>query len=99
MSVRIGPYCCKLKFSQRSFWSWPSSTPRGMIREVLAGQNSLTWSSKYRSVITSAYNISSTDGMNEKSLAGHMLWIAESDYGKRDENIPGLSQPLAAVIS
>jgi choloylglycine hydrolase len=61
-----------------------------MIREGLAGQNSLTWSSKYRSVITSAYNIASTDGMNEKSLAGHMLWIAQSDYGKRDENIPGL---------
>jgi penicillin V acylase-like amidase (Ntn superfamily) len=68
--------------------------PRGMIREGLAGQNSLTWTSKYGSVITSAYNISSTDGMNEKSLAGHMLWLAESDYGKRDENIPGLSVSL-----
>jgi penicillin V acylase-like amidase (Ntn superfamily) len=32
--------------------------------------------------------------MNEKSLACHMLWLAESDYGKRDENIPGLSISL-----
>jgi choloylglycine hydrolase len=65
--------------------------PCGIKRDGLAGQSSLTWTSKYGSVITSAYDIASTDGMNERSLAGHMLWLAESDYGKRDENILGLS--------
>ena len=65
--------------------------PRGINREGLAGKNSLTWASKYGSVITSAYDLASTDGMNEKSLACHMLWLAESDYGRRDEKIPGLS--------
>ncbi|MFZ1876699.1 MAG: linear amide C-N hydrolase [Nitrososphaeraceae archaeon] len=68
--------------------------PRGINREGLAGKNSLTWASKYGSVITSAYDLASTDGMNEKSLACHMLWLAESDYGRRNENIPGLSVSL-----
>jgi penicillin V acylase-like amidase (Ntn superfamily) len=68
--------------------------PRGIQREGLAGKNSLTWASKYGSVIASAYDLASTDGMNEKSLACHMLWLAESDYGKRDEKIPGLSVSL-----
>jgi penicillin V acylase-like amidase (Ntn superfamily) len=68
--------------------------PRGMNRNGLAGKNSLTWTSKYGSVITSAYDLASTDGMNEKSLACHLLWLAESDYGKRDERIPGLSISL-----
>jgi penicillin V acylase-like amidase (Ntn superfamily) len=49
-----------------------------MKRDGLAG---LTWTSKYGSVITSAYEIASRDGMNERSLASHMLWLAESDYG------------------
>lgn len=64
--------------------------PRGMSRPGLAGENSLTWTAKYGSIITSAYDLASTDGMNEKSLACHMLWLAESDYGKRDKSIPGL---------
>jgi penicillin V acylase-like amidase (Ntn superfamily) len=68
--------------------------PRGMNREGLAGPNSLTWTSKYGSVITSVYDIASADGMNQKNLASHMLWLAESNYGKRDESIPGLSISL-----
>jgi penicillin V acylase-like amidase (Ntn superfamily) len=68
--------------------------PREINREGLAEKNSLTWTSKYGSVITSAYDLASTDGMNEKSLSCHTLWLAESDYGKRDEKIPGLSVSL-----
>jgi choloylglycine hydrolase len=68
--------------------------PRGINREGLAGKNSLKWTSKYGSIITSAYDICSTDGMNEKNFAGHLLWLAESDYGQRDENLPGLSLSL-----
>ena len=59
----------------------------GINREGLAGKNSLKWTSKYGSIITSAYDICSTDGMNEKNFAGHLLWLAESDYGQRDENL------------
>jgi penicillin V acylase-like amidase (Ntn superfamily) len=68
--------------------------PRGINREGLAGKNSLKWTSKYGSIITSAYDICSTDGMNEKNFAGHLLWLAESDYGQRDENLSGLSLSL-----
>jgi penicillin V acylase-like amidase (Ntn superfamily) len=67
---------------------------QGINRVGLSGQNSLTWTYKYGSVITSACDIASTDGMNEKNLACHMLWLAESDYGERDDNSPGLSVSL-----
>jgi penicillin V acylase-like amidase (Ntn superfamily) len=68
--------------------------PRGMNRQGLAGEKSLSWTAKYGSVIPPAYDLVSTDGMNEKSLACHMLWFAESHYGKRDESNPGLSISL-----
>jgi choloylglycine hydrolase len=31
------------------------------------------------------------DGVNEKGLAGHMLWLGASDYGARDLNRPAMS--------
>ena len=65
--------------------------PRGMERNGEAGLNSLKWKSKYGSVIASAYDISSTDGMNEKGLVANLLWLAESEYPKFDQTKPGLS--------
>ncbi len=40
--------------------------PRGMKRNGEIGKNPLEWTSKYGSVVASAYDICSTDGMNEK---------------------------------
>jgi penicillin V acylase-like amidase (Ntn superfamily) len=65
--------------------------PRGMERNGEVGSNSLKWTSKYGSVIASAYDIASTDGMNEKGLVANLLWLAESDYPKWDQTKPGLS--------
>lgn len=65
--------------------------PRGMERDGVAGKNSLKWTSKYGSVITSAFEIASTDGINEKGLVANLLWLAESQYEKRDEKKPGLT--------
>lgn len=65
--------------------------PRGMDRDGAVGNNSLKWKSKYGSVITSAYDISSTDGINEKGLAANLLWLAESEYPNWDQKKPGLS--------
>jgi choloylglycine hydrolase len=65
--------------------------PRGMQRDGVAGPNSVKWTSKYGSVIASAYEISSTDGMNEKGLVANLLWLGESEYPVRDTKIPGLS--------
>ncbi len=58
--------------------------PRGIQRNGLGGTNTIEWISKYGSVIASAYDIASSDGMNEKGLVGNMLYLAESDYGKND---------------
>lgn len=65
--------------------------PRGMERNGEVGKNPLTWKSKYGSVITSAYDICSTDGMNEKGLVANLLWLAESEYPEWDGKKPGLS--------
>ncbi len=65
--------------------------PRGMRRNGAAGANSLEWSSKYGSVITSAYDICTTDGMNEAGLAANLLWLAESEYPARTTGKPALS--------
>lgn len=70
--------------------------PRGMRRIGLdiPGENSLNWTSKYGSVTASVYNIGTADGINEKGLGMHMLWLAESSYGERDASVPGTSISL-----
>lgn len=65
--------------------------PRGMQRNGEIGKNPLEWTSKYGSVVTSAYDICSTDGMNEKGLVANLLWLAESEYPQWDGKKPGLS--------
>lgn len=65
--------------------------PRGIERSGAAGQNSLKWKAKYGSVVTSAYEIASTDGMNEKGLVVNALWLDESEYPKNDGVKPAIS--------
>lgn len=65
--------------------------PRGMKRNGEIGKNPLEWTSKYGSIVASAYDICSTDGMNEKGLVANLLWLAESEYPQWDGKKPGLS--------
>lgn len=65
--------------------------PRGVKRDGMAAKNSVAWTAKYGSLVVSGYDVGSTDGMNEKGLTANMLWLAESEYGKRDDKRPGLS--------
>lgn len=65
--------------------------PRGLERNGAVGTNSVKWISKYGSIVTSAYDICSTDGMNEKGLVANLLWLAESEYPEWDGKKPGLS--------
>ena len=65
--------------------------PRGMKRNGETGENSLEWTSRYGSVVTSAFEIASTDGMNEKGLVANLLWLPETEYRVRDKNKPGLA--------
>ena len=65
--------------------------PRGMARDGAAGPGSLQWTSRYGSVIASAYDIATTDGMNEAGLVANLLWLAESQYPQRGSGKPGMS--------
>ncbi|MCH8564362.1 linear amide C-N hydrolase [Nesterenkonia sp. LB17] len=65
--------------------------PRGLPREGGAGSESLTWTSRYGSVIASGYDISTTDGMNERGLVANALWLVESRYPGLDDARPKLS--------
>lgn len=67
--------------------------PRGVARDD-GVDGHLTWTSRYGSVIAAAFDLISVDGVNEAGLAGHVLWLAESTYGPRDETRPALSQAI-----
>lgn len=70
--------------------------PKGMQRNGEVGKSSVKWKSKYGSVITSSWDIVSSDGMNEMGLVGNLLWLAESSYPQfeKDKSTPGISVSL-----
>lgn len=70
--------------------------PRGMKRDGLSQKNPLRWTSKYGSVIVTAYDVGTADGVNEKGLGVHFLYLPETRVAPRDEKIPGLSMTLWA---
>ncbi|EIA1384122.1 TPA: linear amide C-N hydrolase [Escherichia coli] len=65
--------------------------PRGIARDDGVNGN-LKWTSRYGSVVATAFDMMSVDGMNEAGLAGHVLWLVESDYGEPDASRTQLSQ-------
>ncbi|WP_392551498.1 linear amide C-N hydrolase [Orbus wheelerorum] len=65
--------------------------PRGMDRNGAIAEHALKWTSKYGSVIASGYDVSTTDGVNEKGLVANLLWLAESQYPSKLTNNNGLS--------
>jgi penicillin V acylase-like amidase (Ntn superfamily) len=55
--------------------------PRGMKRDGRGGKNTISWESKYGSLIVSAYDIGTAEGMNELSVShklaldtGLLMW-------------------------
>ena len=89
---------------------WPESTrpiltmlPRGMSRDggragpnVVVADHPALWTSKYASLVTSIYGIGTADGLNERGLGAHMLYLQETDFGPRDLSKPGLQPGLWA---
>lgn len=68
--------------------------PRALLRKGCAGKNSLMWKSKYGSLIISILSDRAVaEGMNEKGLCAHVLYLDDSKYEERD-NRPGLSTTL-----
>lgn len=56
--------------------------PRNMERDGAAGTNSIKWTSKYGSVITTFFEVATVDGINEHGLVANLLYLAESVYPK-----------------
>jgi choloylglycine hydrolase len=65
--------------------------PRGMNRDGASGSGSVTWTSKYGSVVSTLYEVATVDGMNEKGLVANVLYLVESDYGQSDGKKPTIS--------
>lgn len=60
--------------------------PRGIQHSGEVGPLSIKWTSKYGSIVASAWDIATTDGMNEKGLVANLLWLGESEYPEFDPN-------------
>lgn len=75
--------------------------PRGMARDggVFAGAridsaNPAKWTSKYGSIVTSVYGAGTADGVNEKGVAMHLLYLVAADFGARDPKMAGVQAAL-----
>lgn len=89
---------------------WPESTqpiltvlPRGLSHDggLLAGQslkdpNAAKWTSKYGSLVTTVYGLGAADGVNERGLVAHLLYLTATDFGARDVALPGVHAGLWA---
>lgn len=72
--------------------------PRGLEHsgKVIDGQP-LKWTSKYGSMVVASYEDAIvSEGINEAGLSVHLLSLSESDYGQRQNNIPGISLSMWA---
>jgi penicillin V acylase-like amidase (Ntn superfamily) len=70
-----------------NLWSFPE----GIKRNGADGANSLTWTSKYGSVVATAYDAAPADGMNEKGLVANILYLSSTEYEARDPKRLGMS--------
>ncbi|ELY89427.1 linear amide C-N hydrolase [Natrialba taiwanensis] len=70
--------------------------PRDIERTGEAGPNSLSWTAEYGSIVATAYDVATTDGMNESGLVANLLWLPESEYPDPDDETPTLSISLWA---
>lgn len=65
--------------------------PRGIERVGAVAENPHRWTSKYGSVALTGYDMGTHEGVNEKGLSVHVLYLAEvSDFGKRDPKREGI---------
>lgn len=87
---------------------WPESTqpklmvfPRGVARdggrvgtEIVVKDNAARWTAKFGSLVTSIYGIGTVDGLNERGLGVHMLYLNAADFGARDATKPAVHAGL-----
>lgn len=68
--------------------------PRGMARDGAAGAKSIRWTSKYGSLIATAFDAATADGMNERGLVANLLYLAEAEY---ETPTPGEKRPPISI--
>ncbi len=87
---------------------WPESTepklvvlPSGMKRNggmlgpaTIVKENPARWESRYGSLVVTVYGIGAADGLNERGLAGHLLFLPSTDFGPRDPARPAVNAGL-----
>jgi penicillin V acylase-like amidase (Ntn superfamily) len=87
---------------------WAESTqpmlvvfPQGIKRNggllgssVVVKENPAQWTSKYGSVVVTAYGVGTVDGLNEKGLGMHLLFLTATDFGPRDRSKAGIQAAL-----
>lgn len=69
--------------------------PRGLKRAAVGDPHPLSWESRYSSVTTSMWGVGVADGMNERGLAAHLLYLDDVIWPTVDDR-PGLSHAMWA---
>lgn len=86
---------------------WPESTepvltifPRGLARDGRESQPEVThparWASRFGSIGVTVYGVGTADGMNERGLGAHLLYLKATDFELRDTDQPGVHAGLWA---
>jgi choloylglycine hydrolase len=65
--------------------------PRGIEREGAVAEKPVKWTSKYGSLVLTAYDMGTHEGVNEMGLSGHGLYLAEeAAFGERDTSMEAI---------
>jgi choloylglycine hydrolase len=65
--------------------------PRGAQRVGAVAENPQKWTSKYGSLVLTAYDMGTHEGVNEKGLSAHALYLAEENsFPQRDPKLKGI---------
>lgn len=68
--------------------------PAGLHRDGHGDETSLTWTSNYASVVVSMWRLGTVDGINERGLAAHALYLDDVVYEPHDER-PSVANAMA----
>lgn len=66
--------------------------PRGQERVSPGVENPLSWTSQYGSLANIGYDLGTHEGVNERGLSAHILYLAgAAEFGERNPSVAGLS--------
>lgn len=93
-AVLVGRNMDWLRDMRTNLWAMP----RGRRRRGLDGESTLEWTVLHGSLVATDHDQATTDGMNERGLGAHVLWLAEAELGKPEGTLPGVSTSLWAQL-